>query len=136
MTVKMQNQELLNSVLSEISNRKEEFEEKRHVPRDMVEKLTQIGVYRAHAPTRFGVDWLSSSEFLNLIDCSSEADGSTGWVASFGSATLYLAALPYETLIEMYKDGPDVAFAGGLFPVQPAERVEGGWRVNGLWKFS
>jgi alkylation response protein AidB-like acyl-CoA dehydrogenase len=29
-----------------------------------------------------------------------------------------------------------VAFAGGLFPVQPAEKVKGGWNVNGLWKFA
>lgn len=136
MVVKLQNKELLNSVLTEIRNRKEEFEKKRHVPRDMVEKLKQIGIYRAHAPLRFGGDGLSPSEFLKLIESISEADGSTGWVASFGSASLYLAALPYETLIEMYKDGPDVAFAGGLFPVQPAKRAEGGWRVKGLWKFA
>ncbi|MFX6250391.1 flavin-dependent monooxygenase, partial [Acinetobacter baumannii] len=27
-------------------------------------------------------------------------------------------------------------FAGGLFPLQPAEQVEGGWMVNGTWKFA
>ncbi|MGH8430802.1 MAG: acyl-CoA dehydrogenase family protein, partial [Solimonas sp.] len=27
-------------------------------------------------------------------------------------------------------------FAGGLFPIQPAEAVEGGWKVNGTWKFA
>ena len=29
-------------------------------------------------------------------------------------------------------DGPDVVFAGGLFPVQKAERVDGGWNVRGV----
>ncbi|SDI44172.1 Acyl-CoA dehydrogenase [Alteribacillus persepolensis] len=136
MSVKVQNQSLLDHVLTDIRNRRDEFETKRHVPRDMVDQLKQIGVYRAHAPRCFGGDALSPSEFLKLIESISEADGSTGWVASFGSAALYLAALPKETLKKLYENGPDIAFAGGLFPVQPAEKVEGGWRVNGLWKFA
>jgi len=136
MTVEMQSKNLLNCVLTEIRARRDEFETKRHLPRDMVAQLKKLGVYRAHTPRRFGGDACSPSEFLRLIEAISEADGSAGWVASFGSAALYLAALPLDTLARLYANGPDVAFAGGLFPVQPAEKVEGGWRVNGLWKFA
>ncbi|MFD1708961.1 acyl-CoA dehydrogenase family protein [Siminovitchia sediminis] len=136
MSVEIKSKNLLNRVLTEVRNRRDEFEAKRHVPRDMVEQLKQLGVYRAHTPRCFGGDGLSPSQFLKLIESISEADGSTGWVASFGSSSLYLAALPRETLAQIYKEGPDVAFAGGLFPVQPAVRVDGGWRVNGLWKFA
>lgn len=136
MTVKMKSDQLFERVLNEVRDRRDEFEEKRHVPKDMIEKLKELGVYRAHTPSRFGGDSLSPSEFLKLIELISEVDGSTGWVASFGSSAIYLAALPEETLAELYANGPDVAFAGGLFPVQPAEKVNGGWRVNGLWKFA
>ena len=136
MTVQIPKHDLQNQVLTEIRARRDEFEAKRHVPRDMIDQLKQLGVYRAHAPQCFGGNGSSPSEFLKLIEKISEADGSTGWVASFGSAALYLAALPKETLAKLYENGPDVAFAGGLFPVQPAEKVEGGWNVNGLWKFA
>ena len=136
MTVEIQNQDLMNYVLDEIRNRKDEFEAKRHVPRDMIQQLKQLGVYRAHVPQCFGGAGTSPSEFLKLIEKISEADGSAGWVASFGSANVYLAALPKETLAKLYANGPDIAFAGGLFPVQPAEKVEGGYNVNGLWKFA
>jgi alkylation response protein AidB-like acyl-CoA dehydrogenase len=136
MTVEIKSQNLLNRVLTEIRARRDEFDTKRHVPRDMIEKLKQLGVYRAHAPSCFGGDGCSPSEFLKLIETISEADGSAGWVASFGSASLYLAALPRDTLASLYATGPDVAFAGALFPVQPAEKVKDGWRVNGLWKFA
>lgn len=135
MTIAMQNQTLLNQVLVEIRARREEFEAKKHVPKDMINKLKQLGVYRAHVPQCFGGAGRSPMEFLQLIEDISEADGSTGWVASFGSAQVYLGALPKETLAVIYEHGPDVAFAGALFPVQPAERVKGGWKVNGLWKF-
>jgi alkylation response protein AidB-like acyl-CoA dehydrogenase len=135
MSVEMKSQNLLNQIMTEIRARRDEFDEKRHVPRDMVAKLKQLGIYRAHAPRCFGGAAWSPSEFLRLIETISEADGSAGWVASFGSAAVYLAALPRDTIARIYADGPDVAFAGGLFPVQPAEKVTGGWRVNGLWKF-
>ncbi|WP_338449813.1 acyl-CoA dehydrogenase family protein [Niallia oryzisoli] len=140
MTVEMKkenlNQNLFDRVLSEIRARRDEFEAKRHVPRDMIVQLKELGIYRAHVPSCFGGDGLSPSEFLKMIEAISEADGSAGWVASFGSAQVYLAALPSETLAKVYANGPDVAFAGGLFPVQPAKKVDGGYIVNGLWKFA
>lgn len=131
-----QEQSLLDQVLKEICERREEFEVKKHVPKDMIARLKELGVYRAHVPQCFGGDTSTPMEFLKLIEKISEADGSTGWVASFGSAAIYLAALPRETLASVYKDVPDITFAGGLFPVQPAKRVSGGWIVNGLWKFA
>ncbi|MHA7679909.1 acyl-CoA dehydrogenase family protein [Cupriavidus sp. PET2-C1] len=129
-------QAALDRLLAEIRARREEFDAKRHVPRDMVAQLKQLGVYRAATPRCFGGDACSPAEFLRLIETISEADGSAGWVASFGSAAVYLAALPHATLASLYANGPDVAFAGGLFPIQPAKKVDGGYRVNGLWKFA
>ncbi|PIC55933.1 acyl-CoA dehydrogenase [Sporosarcina sp. P12(2017)] len=134
--LKNQNKNRFDQVLTEVRARRDEFEKKRHVPKDMIVQLKKMGVYRAHTPQCLGGDGSSPMEFLKLIESISEADGSAGWVASFGSAAVYLAALPGETLAKLYANGPDVAFAGGLFPVQPAERVNGGWIVNGLWKFA
>jgi alkylation response protein AidB-like acyl-CoA dehydrogenase len=102
----------------------------------MIEEFKQIGVYRAATPKRFGGDALPPTEFLRLIERISEADGSAGWVASFGLSGLYLAGLPLDTQAELYADGPDVVFAGGLFPLQPAERVDGGFKVAGHWRFA
>jgi alkylation response protein AidB-like acyl-CoA dehydrogenase len=123
-------------MLAVVAERRTEFEEKRHVPTDVIDEFKNAGVYRAGVPRRFGGDALPPAEFLRLVERISVVDGSAGWVASFGSSAVYLAALPLETQTELYADGPDVAFAGGLFPVQPAERVEGGYRVSGRWKFA
>lgn len=123
-------------VLSQVAERRAEFEEKRHIPRDMVAEFKRAGIYRAGVPKRFGGDALPPAEFLRLIERLSVVDGSAGWVASFGSSLVYLAALPLETQAELYANGPDVVFAGGLFPVQPAESVEGGYQVSGRWRFA
>ncbi|MGW8465738.1 acyl-CoA dehydrogenase family protein [Pseudomonas sp. CLCA07] len=123
-------------VLDEVRQRRDEFDDGSHVPRDMIERFKQVGIYRAATPKCFGGDALAPALFLQMIERISEADGSAGWVASFGSAGVYLAALPPETLAEIYADSPDLVFAGGLFPLQPAEAVDGGWQVNGTWKFA
>ncbi|WP_263252793.1 acyl-CoA dehydrogenase family protein [Saccharopolyspora rosea] len=125
-----------DDVLAELRERRLEFREQRYVPKDFVARLKQVGIYRAATPTRFGGDQLPPAEFLDRIERLSAVDGSTGWVASFGSALTYLAALPLETQAELYRDGPDLVFAGGLFPMQRAEPTERGFLVDGRWKFA
>ncbi|WP_326670944.1 acyl-CoA dehydrogenase family protein [Streptomyces canus] len=126
----------VDQVLAVVAERRAEFEEKRHVPPDVVAEFKRAGIYRAGVPRRFGGDALPPAEFLRFIERMSAVDASAGWVASFGSSAVYLAALPLETQALLYADGPDVAFAGGLFPVRPAERVDGGYRVSGRWRFA
>ncbi len=113
-----------------------EFDRQRHISRDVIDAFKEHGVYRALVPRRFGGNECSPAEFCEMIERISHADGSAGWVASFGMSPVYLAALPLETIAEVYADGPDVVFAGGIFPPQPADVVEGGFRVNGRWKYS
>jgi indole-3-acetate monooxygenase len=126
----------LDDVIAEIAHRRDEFDRLSHIPRDVIAKLKRVGVYRAATPRRFGGDARAPGEFLAMIERIAVADGSAAWVASFGSANLYLAALPLDTQAAIYADGPDQVFAGGLFPVQNAQAVAGGYRVNGTWKFA
>src|SRR5918998_3075357 len=110
----------LDAVLDELAERRAEFQQLRYVPRDFVERLKGLGIYRSVTPARFGGDPMPPAEFLSLIERISTVDGSTGWVASFGSQLTYLGSLPLESQAELYADGPDVVFAGALFPVQQA----------------
>ncbi|MBN3759008.1 flavin-dependent monooxygenase [Paraburkholderia sp. Tr-20389] len=126
----------LDDVIAEIAARRDEFDRMSHVPRDVIAKLKHAGIYRAGTPRRFGGDARAPGEFLAMIERIAVADGSAAWVASFGSANVYLAALPLATQAAIYASGPDQVFAGGLFPVQPAQPAPGGWRVNGTWKFA
>lgn len=113
-----------------------EFDNQAYVSQDIIDKLKQIGVYRALVPKRFGGNEWSPKQFCELIEQLSKADGSVGWVASFGMSPAYLGSLPEETLEQLYKDSPDIVFAGGIFPPQPAEITDAGVVVSGRWKFS
>lgn len=125
-----------DSVLTELAERRRDFHAQSYVPRDFVARLKELGIYRASTPQQFGGEPMSPAEFLSAIERISAVDGSTGWVATFGSALTYLGSLPLETQAEIYREGPDVAYAGGLFPVNPVKETANGYLVSGRWKFA
>lgn len=126
----------LDTLLSQVRERRAEFTRQRQLPADIVQRFKQVGVYRALLPRAFGGDERSPRQFCELIERIAQADGSSGWVASFGVSVTYLAGLPAETFASIYANSPDVVFAAGIFPPQPAPRVDGGFRVNGRWSFA
>ncbi|HEX7913461.1 MAG TPA: acyl-CoA dehydrogenase family protein [Paraburkholderia sp.] len=126
----------LDALIEEVERRRDDFDALSHVPRDMVAKMKRAGIFRASTPKRFGGDALAPHQFLAMLERIAIADGSTAWVAAFGSANTYLAALPVETQAKLYASGPDQVFAGGLYPLQKAVRAPGGFNVSGQWRFA
>ncbi|MBC8748377.1 alkylation response protein AidB-like acyl-CoA dehydrogenase [Paraburkholderia sp. WC7.3g] len=126
----------LDELIIEVERRRDEFDAVSHVPRDMIAKMKRAGIFRASTPKRFGGDALPPPQFLAMLERIAIVDGSTAWVAAFGSANTYLASLPVETQARLYASGPDQVFAGGLYPLQPAERAPGGYLVSGQWRFA
>ena len=123
----------LAEMLAAAKARHAEFAGQTCISADVVDLMKRAGVYRAMVAKRFGGDEMHPSDFLRLIETISQADGSSGWVASFGFSAVYLSSLPIETLEQMYANGPDVVFAGGIFPPQAALPVDGGLEVSGRW---
>ena len=128
--------EELVPLLTEVTARSADFERQRHVSDDIISRFKQVGVYRALVPKIYGGDECSPAQFCELIEQIATADGSAGWVASFGMSPFYLGALPPDTLKELYRDGPDVVFAGGIYPTHKAQLADGGYRVSGRWCFA
>jgi len=124
-----------DALLADIRARRKEFEQQKYISQDVIEQFKEIGVYRALVPKRYGGDEKSPIDFLLMVEAIAAADGSAGWVASFGMNPAYLSALPPQTVEKVWANGPDVVFAGGIFPPQPAQKVDGGYRVNGRWQF-
>ncbi len=125
-----------DALIADLKARRRDFAAAGQLPSDIVEALRDLGVYRALTARQYGGAEISPAAFLRIVERLSEADGSVGWVASFGVSSMYLASLPTETLAKVYADGPDVIFAGALFPPHPVEQVDGGFKVSGRWKFA
>jgi len=128
--------EELVPLLKDVAARSADFEQQRHISDDIIARFKQIGVYRALVPKAYGGEECSPAQFCELTEQTATAHGSAGWVASFGMSPFYLGALPPDTLKALYRDGPDVVFAGGIFPPQKAVLADGGYRVSGRWGFA
>lgn len=122
--------------LDVLRDRRDEFNHQGYVPKDYIAMLKRAGMYRASTPAAFGGEPMAPTSFMKLVERISAVDPATGWVASFGSSLVYFAALPIESQRKIYAAGPDVAFAGGWFPMHKAEKVPGGYRCSGLWQFA
>lgn len=120
-------------LLNTVREKRAQFSRDQQVSADVVQLMREAGFYRALVAKRFGGDELSPMAFLGMVERLSEADGSAGWVASFGFSAVYLSALPIPTLEEIYANGPDVVFAGGIYPPQKAVVVDSGLEVSGRW---
>ncbi|WP_237392506.1 acyl-CoA dehydrogenase family protein [Aurantiacibacter rhizosphaerae] len=125
----------IDALLAELPARRDEITTAGRLPADIVEKLRGAGIYRAMVAKRFGGEEISPAQFMQVIEKIAAVDASVAWVASFGFSATYLSALPISTLEKMYAEGPDVIFAGGIFPPQPAPRVDGGYLVSGRWSW-
>ena len=125
--------DVFDQLLSDIRARRQEIETLKHIPLDLIERFKEIGIYRAFVPKEFGGDEKTPAQFLQAIEAISAADGSCGWVASFGMSPAYLAGLPMSSIEEVWGKSPDVVFAGGAFPPQEVKIVDGGYRVSGRW---
>ncbi len=126
----------LDVLVAEVERRRDEFDALTYIPRDVIAMMKGAGIFRSSTPRCFGGEPMSPADFMRVIERIAAADGSAAWVAAFGSANTYMAALPVETQRIIYANGPDQVFAGGLYPAQQAEIVPGGYRVTGRWRFA
>ena len=125
----------LDRLLLDIRERRDEFEQQRFISPDIIERYKAIGVYRSFVPKEYGGDERTPAQFLQLVETIAAADGSAGWVASFGMNPAYLSSLPPATVAKVWANGPNIVFAGGIFPPMPAVRKDGGFLVNGRWQW-
>lgn len=119
-----------------LKKNRDHYAEQGYPDQEFIDQLKRAGLYRASTPQRFGGEPLPPSQFMEKIARIASIDPAAAWVASFGSSLVYFSALPEESQREIYGDGPDVVFAGGLFPMQEAEKVDGGFLCSGTWQFA
>ncbi|MCZ2526284.1 acyl-CoA dehydrogenase family protein [Streptomyces sp. HB2AG] len=107
----------------------------RRLPEDVVALLRRNGVFRAAAPKDRGGPELTSVQQTELIETLATGDVSTAWCSMIGmDSGIYAGYLEEDAVQEFYGD-LDTANSGWIHPQGRAERVPGGYRVSGHWRF-
>jgi len=112
-----------------------EYDRLRSLPADVVEMIRDAGIMRMNMPRTWGGPEMTSMEQVEVIEALSRADASIGWCSFIWcDSGIYSGYLDDAVAREMYPR-LDMATSGWVYPVAPAHRVEGGYRVSGQWMF-
>ncbi len=113
-----------------------EIDRIRHLTPRMVAALKQAGAFRIAWPAAWGGPEMRFDDQIRAVETLSYHDASVAWNVQILSDTgFYGAQFPEEIARELY-GSMDFATAGGYYPPQRADRVEGGWHIaKGRWPF-
>ncbi len=131
-------QELLNkakTLATICRERSDEFEQVRRIPADIAQQLGEAGMYAMGAPAELGGLEADPLTYSKVIETLSIGDASAGWISFIGATTLTsLALLPKEAAQEVYPD-PSTLITGVFAPTGTADKVDGGFVINGRWQW-
>jgi 3-hydroxy-9,10-secoandrosta-1,3,5(10)-triene-9,17-dione monooxygenase len=114
-----------------------ETNELRRLPDATWNELIRTGIVRALQPARWGGGEVDCQEFYGAVSEVARAEGCAGWVAGVvGVHPWQIALYPKEAQEEVWGEDPTTMNSSSYAPTGKAERVPGGFRLNGRWSFS
>lgn len=126
----------LKELLPSIRERRAEIEAARTLPPDLVDSLSETGIFRRAVPHALGGDEADPLDLMQAIETVSAADGSAGWCSMIalgnGLVAGYMSGLGAK---EVFSD-PAFPTAGLAAPSGAAQPMDGGYSVSGSWKFA
>jgi alkylation response protein AidB-like acyl-CoA dehydrogenase len=106
------------------------------LPDPVVGAIIERGLFRIWIPRRYGGAELSLPEALQIYEAAARLDGSLGWSVMIGSGGgLFAAYLEPQVAAALFEPHASVV-AGSGAPSGTAERVAGGYRVSGRWRYA
>ncbi|GGZ35948.1 acyl-CoA dehydrogenase [Streptomyces inusitatus] len=128
--------EKIEKIVPRLRENGEASEERRWILDENIELLAAADVFRAATPSRFGGLGLSLAEQCRVLAEISRGCASTGWVSMVWISNAWVATLyPDRAQEEIFSD-PSVRISGGFTPSGTLTPTEGGYLLNGSWRFN
>jgi alkylation response protein AidB-like acyl-CoA dehydrogenase len=106
------------------------------IPEENITLLEAAGVFKMAVPRRFGGLELPLAEQIAVITEVASGCGSTGWVAGVYQSSGWAVTLyPDKAQEEVFKNG-SVRVSIGFAPTGTIKKVDGGYVLNGTWRFN
>lgn len=117
-----------------VRERADRAEAERRLPADLVEVLTDAGLFRMLVPEVYGGPQADPLVLLEAIETVAAADGAAGWCVNIASTTSSMSwYLDPEWARRIYGD-PKTVTGGAFAPTGRGRRVEGGYLIDaGRW---
>ena len=103
---------------------------------DLLEIMYREKWFRLFVPKRFGGLALSLPDAVRLEENLSRADGSLGWTVTLCAGAGWFAGFLPETVLQKFFTERDMCIAGSGAPSGTAEITDGGYIIDGSWKYA
>lgn len=120
----------------ELKERGEEIERTAGLPKDIIEWLYELKLFKLMVPTELGGKPAALPELLLILEELSAADGSIGWNVDTGTGAGFFVPSFSEEMARKLFSPREAVFTGTGFPAGRAWRVAGGYRVSGRWLYA
>jgi indole-3-acetate monooxygenase len=111
------------------------IEAERRLPPDLARELMEAQVFRMGTPRAYGGPELDPMSQVRVVEELARIEGSVGWLSMISTAGSFLAAFLDPAVAQRFFGEVDSVLAGNLRPPQRADRVDGGYRVSGRFRF-
>ena len=114
----------------------DKIEEERRLPPSVLRALMESGVFRMAGPRANGGGELDPLTQVRVVEELSRMDGSVGWLTMIAAAGSVISAFLDPAVAQRLFGQIDSVSAGQIRPPQRADVVDGGFRVNGRFRFA
>ena len=126
----------LNELLPKIKDRREEIEEARRMPKDLVADMAATGLWKRCFPDALGGDGASIPDIMRVHEKIAAADGSAGWIGMIcGGGADVVSKMAEEGVKEVFAD-PSMPVSAAIPPKGMAVPTDGGFKFSGTWPFA
>jgi alkylation response protein AidB-like acyl-CoA dehydrogenase len=121
----------------ELARRAQRTEQDRRVSDEVTQMFRDAGFFKLMQPARFGGYEYGFTAFLDIISELGRGCTSSSWACSLGAIHQWLiGTFPLQAQIDVWGENPGAIACVSYAPATTAEKVEGGWKIQGQWKFA
>jgi 3-hydroxy-9,10-secoandrosta-1,3,5(10)-triene-9,17-dione monooxygenase len=114
-----------------------EARQARRVSESVIAQIEEGGLFRILQPARWGGYEMKPETYYDVLIALAEGDMSVGWVYGVLGVHPWLMGLMDERAVhDVWGDDDSVRLCSSLMPVGKAEKVDGGFKLSGHWRFS
>jgi alkylation response protein AidB-like acyl-CoA dehydrogenase len=126
-----------NELIPSLRERAQQTEYDRRLSEEMNELFHKIGFYRLMQPARYGGYEYGFTALLDVISELGRGCAASAWSGSLGAIHGWLlATFPAQAQEDVWGKDPLAIMCGSYAPVAKAEVVDGGYRIQGKWRFA
>nr|WP_042180176.1 acyl-CoA dehydrogenase family protein [Kibdelosporangium sp. MJ126-NF4]CEL14236.1 Pigment protein [Kibdelosporangium sp. MJ126-NF4]CTQ88604.1 Pigment protein [Kibdelosporangium sp. MJ126-NF4] len=124
------------AIAAKLVSLQSETEHRTYYAPEIHDEIVAAGLYRLLVPRRYGGHELGADTFARVCMALSRGCPSSGWMYLFGAAHALVVGTLFEDQAqrELFSVG-DFICPATVAPSGNATRVEGGWVINGTWRY-